>query len=69
MSKTFPVLIQQNEDGIYTVECPSIEGCRSSGASVDEAMENIKEHITLCLAVSGNNIEPKTILIGQVVLP
>ena len=45
-----PILIEQDEDGIYIVTCPSFKGCHSYGKTVDEAMANIKEVIEMCLA-------------------
>jgi predicted RNase H-like HicB family nuclease len=42
-------LLEQDEDGVYIVSCPSFKGCHSYGKTVDEAMENIKEVIALCL--------------------
>jgi predicted RNase H-like HicB family nuclease len=31
------------------VECPILKGCRSYGRTVDEALENIREAIEVCL--------------------
>jgi predicted RNase H-like HicB family nuclease len=45
----FPILLEQDEDGVYIVSCPSFKGCHSFGKTVDEAMENIREAIQLCL--------------------
>ena len=47
--KHFPVLIEQDEDNFYIVSCPSFKGCNSYGETIDEAMDNIKEAIELCL--------------------
>ena len=44
-----PVLIEQDEDGIFIVSIPTLRGCRSSGRTVDEAMANIAEAAALCL--------------------
>lgn len=44
-----PILLEQDEDGIYIVSCPSFKGCHSFGKTVDEAMVNIREVIELCL--------------------
>jgi len=44
----FPVLIEQDRDGVYLVECPVFQGCRSYGATIAEALENIKEAIAVC---------------------
>jgi len=38
-----------DEDGVYIVSCPLFKACRSYGESIDEAMENIKEVIEMCL--------------------
>lgn len=41
----YRVLIQQDEDGVYVAECPSLPGCLSQGSTRDEARENIQEAI------------------------
>jgi len=45
----FPILIEQDEDAVFIVSCPSFKGCHSYGKTVDEAMANIQEAIELCL--------------------
>jgi predicted RNase H-like HicB family nuclease len=35
--------------GGYVVSCPALPGCYSQGDTIDEALENIKEAIMLCL--------------------
>ena len=47
----FSVTIARDEDGIYIVECPAIPGCVSQGKTREEAIENIKDAIKLCLEV------------------
>ena len=49
MRKHFPVIIEQDGDGVFIVECPSFKGCRSYGHSIEEAMDNILEAIEACL--------------------
>ena len=49
LSKHFPILIEQDEDGVYIVGCPIFQGCRSYGETIEDAMENIKEAIALCI--------------------
>lgn len=39
------VVLHQEEDGGYWVECPSLPGCFSQGDTREEALENIKEAI------------------------
>ena len=39
------VLIDQDEDSIFVVECPSLPGCISQGKTRKEAVENIRDAI------------------------
>jgi len=41
----YRILIQQDEDGIFVAECPSLPGCISQGKTRDKAIENIKDAI------------------------
>jgi predicted RNase H-like HicB family nuclease len=41
----YRVLIEEDEDGIFIVECPSLPGCVSQGKTRKEALENIKDAI------------------------
>ncbi|MFQ6119159.1 MAG: type II toxin-antitoxin system HicB family antitoxin [Methanosarcinales archaeon] len=41
----FQIIIEQDEDGIYIVDCPVLKGCHSYGETLEEAIENIKEAI------------------------
>jgi len=45
------VLVYRGEDGFWVVECPSLPGCTSQGASKIEALANIKEAIEGYVAV------------------
>jgi predicted RNase H-like HicB family nuclease len=44
-----PILIEQDEDKVYIVSCPTFKGCHSYGKTIEEAMKNIREVIELCL--------------------
>ncbi len=44
-----PVLIEQDEDGVFVVSVPTLRGCRSYGQTIDQAMANIAEAAALCL--------------------
>jgi len=45
----YRVLIEQDEDGFFIAEVPSLPGCISQGQTRAEATENIKEAIALYL--------------------
>ncbi len=44
-----PIIIEMDEDNYYIVSCPLFKGCHSYGKTIDEAMENIREVIEMCL--------------------
>ena len=46
----YPVVLHQSEYG-YDVHCPLLPGCHSQGATVEEALENIKDAIATYLAM------------------
>ena len=41
----YRILIEQDEDGIFVAECPSLPGCVSQGRSRKQALENIQDAI------------------------
>ncbi len=41
----YRILIEQDEDGFYVAECPSLPGCISQGKTRDEAINNIQDAI------------------------
>ena len=44
-----PIIIEMDEDGYYIASCPQFKGCHSYGETVDEALENIREVVEMCL--------------------
>jgi predicted RNase H-like HicB family nuclease len=44
-----PIIIEVDEEGYYIVICPLFKGCHSYGKTIDEALENIREVIDICL--------------------
>ena len=43
MKLCFRVRVEQDEDGMFVVECPNLPGCISQGETKAEALKNIKE--------------------------
>lgn len=56
----FNVTIDRDEDGVWVVECPSIPGCVNQGVTKEEALENVKDAIRLCLQVRAEKGYPRT---------
>lgn len=46
---TFPIILQKEQEGGYSVSNPALEGCYSQGETIEEALQNIKEATLLCL--------------------
>ncbi len=44
-----PIIIEQDEDNMFVVTCPTFKGCHSQGKTVEEALNNIKEVISICM--------------------
>ena len=68
----FKVFIEPDEKGGYVVSCPSLPGCYSQGATIEEALKNIKEAIALCLedmVAEGKNVpNPSDSIIATVMV-
>jgi predicted RNase H-like HicB family nuclease len=56
----FIVTIEQDEDRMFVVECPSIPGCVSQGKTEQDALINIKDAIKQCLEVRSEKGMPLT---------
>ena len=41
----YRIIIEQDEDGIFIAECPSLPGCVSQGKTRSEVIKNIKDAI------------------------
>ncbi len=57
-----PIIVEIDEDGYYIVSCPLLKGCHSYGETIDEALENIREVIDMCLEET--NIDESNKFIG-----
>lgn len=62
----FNITIERDEDGVWITECPSIPGCVSQGETKDEAVENIRDAIKVCLEVRAEKGLPLTVETRQV---
>lgn len=49
----FLVTLEAGEDGYIIAECPVLPGCMSQGKTREEAVQNIREAIALCLETRG----------------
>jgi len=54
----YRILIEQDEDGVFIAECPSLPGCISQGKTRKEVLENIQDAIKGYLESLENHNEP-----------
>ncbi len=45
----FQVIVEEDEAGYFVAECPALKACYTQGRTYEEAIENIKDVIALCL--------------------
>jgi len=55
---SFRVIIEQDEDGVYCASCPALPGCFSNGETYDEAVQNMREAMSLHLEVMAEHGDP-----------
>lgn len=48
----FKIVVERDEDGRFVVSAPEVPGCYSEGETYEEAMDNIREALGLCLEVA-----------------
>ena len=58
MAREFTVIIEQDEDGTYVAQCPTLPGCISQGKTREEALENVRDAIAGYLASLKKHNEP-----------
>ncbi|MCD4697400.1 MAG: type II toxin-antitoxin system HicB family antitoxin [Bacteroidales bacterium] len=59
-----PIIVEQDEDNYYIVSCPVFKGCHSYGKTIDEALENIKEVIDMCIDEEKESVIEQNRFIG-----
>lgn len=64
MKHRFPVLIEQDEDGMYIASVPSLKGCHTQARSLDALQEGIQEAIELYLEEAPDQTVPRSQFIG-----
>ena len=64
----YRTIIEQDEDGVYIAECPTLPGCISQGNTREEALANIRDAIRGYLESLKKHDEPIPPLIEEEVV-
>jgi antitoxin HicB len=54
----FRIMIEQDEDGVFVAECPTLPGCISQGKTRQEAIQNIQDAMQGYVASLQKHHEP-----------
>jgi antitoxin HicB len=54
----YRIIIDEDEDGAFVAECPSLPGCISQGKTRKEAVDNIQDAMRGCLESFRKHNEP-----------
>ncbi|WFN36982.1 type II toxin-antitoxin system HicB family antitoxin [Methanomicrobium antiquum] len=62
------IVLEEEDDGTYSVHCPALKGCHSQGRTREEAINNIHEAVGLYLEVANEKArklidQPKTTVV------
>lgn len=47
--QVFQVIVEQDEDGWFVAECLALKACYTQGKTYEEAIENIRDVIVMCV--------------------
>ena len=64
----YRVFIEQDEDGMFVAECPSLPGCISQGKTRPEALDNIQDAIKGYIESLKKHSEPVPPAIGEEII-
>jgi len=64
----YRILIEQDEDGFFVAECPSLPGCISQGKTRAEALNNIQDAITGYIESLKKHDEPVPTAINEEII-
>ncbi len=57
---TFPIIIEQDEDGWYVGIVPDIKGCHTQARTLSELDKRLKEAIKVCLEADKSQVSQNT---------
>ena len=63
----FQVIVEQDEDGVFIAEVSAIRACYAQGRTFEEAIENVRDVLEMCLQEMkkrGEEIPPPSEIVG-----
>lgn len=49
MRKVYPALLEISDSGRFVISVPDVQGCLTTGKTIEEALENIRDALSGCL--------------------
>jgi predicted RNase H-like HicB family nuclease len=67
--KNYTVYIEQDEDGVFVGSVPTIPGCYTQGATIDDLLLNLKEVVALCVRNQDTSEHSRFIGVHNIEIP
>lgn len=64
MGNAYTVVIEKDEDGYYVGSVPTLPGCHTQAASMDQLLERMREAIELWIEVESVDVPKPLDLVG-----
>lgn len=64
MRNAYTVVIEKDEDGYYVGSVPTLPGCHTQAASMDQLLERMREAIELWIEVESVDVPKSLDLVG-----
>ena len=58
MTQLFPIMITQDEDGMYMARVPTLRGCHTQAKTLPALYKRVHEAIALCMEVEKSKRQP-----------
>ena len=56
LSKQFKIIIERDEDGLFTATVPALPGCHTQAKTLSELTARVKDAVKLCLSVAKTDV-------------
>jgi predicted RNase H-like HicB family nuclease len=67
-TRQFPVIVEQDEAGLFVATNPALPGCYSQGTSMEDALANVREATEAALAERTGDVAIPNISVHVIVL-
>jgi predicted RNase H-like HicB family nuclease len=67
-TRHFPIIVEQDEAGLFVATNPALPGCYSQGGTMEEALTNVREATEACLAERTDDVAVPNVSVHVIAL-